>query len=370
MPKVVCLDPGHGVNTPGKRSPDGTLREYEFAGDVAARAKRLLEAHGLKVVLTRPCTADAKDVSLSKRVQVANDAGAAVFVSIHSNAHGNGNEWTNGRGYETYVYAYGGQAEKLARRLVDEAQRLIVPFGVPLRNPTVKAEAFYVLKYTRMPAVLIEHAFHTNKEECALLKRDDFRQACAEHIARAVCAHLGIRYDQPVVAPQSAAAGKPVLRRGDKNQAVRELQEALKELGHDPGPIDGIFGERTEAAVKAFQKAARIAVDGVVGPQTWGAIEAALAARQEAKPAPKPEPKPAPAPKPEPQAAPQPAPKPAQAPGPFKDIPADDPDADTFERLKKAGIIQGYPDGTVRPEETITMRRLAKVLDRVIQRQG
>jgi len=205
MPKVVCLDPGHGVNTPGKRSPDGTLREYEFAGDVAARAKRLLEAHGLKVVLTRPCTADAKDVSLSKRVQVANDAGAAVFVSIHSNAHGNGNEWTNGRGYETYVYAYGGQAEKLARRLVDEAQRLIVPFGVPLRNPTVKAEAFYVLKYTRMPAVLIEHAFHTNRDECALLKRDDFRQACAEHIARAVCGHLGIAYDQPT-APKPAVA--------------------------------------------------------------------------------------------------------------------------------------------------------------------
>ncbi|PZN06492.1 MAG: hypothetical protein DIU69_13160, partial [Bacillota bacterium] len=296
---------------------------------------------GLKVVLTRPCTADAKDVSLSKRVQVANDAGAAVFVSIHSNAHGNGREWTGGRGYETYVYAYGGQAEKLARRLVEEAERRIKPFGVPLRTPPIKAAAFYVLKHTRMPAVLIEHAFHTNKEECALLKRDDFRQACAEHIARAVCGHLGIPYEQ-------SAALRPVLRRGDKDQAVRELQEALKKLGYDPGPIDGIFGERTEQAVRAFQKAARIAVDGVVGPQTWGAIEAALAAKQEAKP----------------------APKPAAKSGPFNDVPADHRFAAAIAWAKEQGITQGYGDGTFRPDQPVTRAEVVAMLYRALHRQG
>jgi peptidoglycan hydrolase-like protein with peptidoglycan-binding domain len=50
------------------------------------------------------------------------------------------------------------------------------------------------------------------------------------------------------------------------------LQQRLKELGHDPGPIDGIFGSRTEQAVKDFQAAQRLTVDGIVGKQTWGAL--------------------------------------------------------------------------------------------------
>jgi peptidoglycan hydrolase-like protein with peptidoglycan-binding domain len=62
---------------------------------------------------------------------------------------------------------------------------------------------------------------------------------------------------------------EPVLRHGSSGTAVRQLQEALKEAGHDPGPIDGEFGPATEAAVRAFQQEKEIAVDGVVGAVTW-----------------------------------------------------------------------------------------------------
>jgi peptidoglycan hydrolase-like protein with peptidoglycan-binding domain len=62
---------------------------------------------------------------------------------------------------------------------------------------------------------------------------------------------------------------EPVLRRGSSGTAVHQLQEALKEAGHDPGPIDGEFGPATEAAVRAFQQEKDIAVDGVVGAITW-----------------------------------------------------------------------------------------------------
>lgn len=65
----------------------------------------------------------------------------------------------------------------------------------------------------------------------------------------------------------------PVLRRGDRGKDVRKLQELLKKFGHSPGSIDGIFGPKTEAAVKSLQKAYGLAVDGVVGPKTWGIIE-------------------------------------------------------------------------------------------------
>jgi peptidoglycan hydrolase-like protein with peptidoglycan-binding domain len=68
---------------------------------------------------------------------------------------------------------------------------------------------------------------------------------------------------------------EPTLREGSSGDAVRQLQVALKELGHDPGPIDGQFGPQTEAAVKAFQQQRGIAVDGVVGPVTWVNIDEA-----------------------------------------------------------------------------------------------
>src|SRR5947209_19759466 len=66
---------------------------------------------------------------------------------------------------------------------------------------------------------------------------------------------------------------EPVLREGSSGDAVRQLQEALKELGHDPGAVDGQFGAHTEAAVRAYQQERGIAVDGVVGPITWRHID-------------------------------------------------------------------------------------------------
>ena len=68
---------------------------------------------------------------------------------------------------------------------------------------------------------------------------------------------------------------EPVLRPGSSGEAVRELQQALKGLGYDPGPVDGQFGARTEDAVKAFQTAQGIAADGIVGDVTWINIDEA-----------------------------------------------------------------------------------------------
>jgi len=59
---------------------------------------------------------------------------------------------------------------------------------------------------------------------------------------------------------------EPVLKKGSTDPGVRDLQKALKALGQDPGPVDGLFGAKTEAAVKAFQNNQEITVDGIVGP--------------------------------------------------------------------------------------------------------
>jgi peptidoglycan hydrolase-like protein with peptidoglycan-binding domain len=68
---------------------------------------------------------------------------------------------------------------------------------------------------------------------------------------------------------------EPVLSKGSTDPAVRDLQAALQALGQDPGPIDGIFGGKTESAVKKFQQQRGIAVDGIVGRVSWINIDEA-----------------------------------------------------------------------------------------------
>jgi peptidoglycan hydrolase-like protein with peptidoglycan-binding domain len=68
---------------------------------------------------------------------------------------------------------------------------------------------------------------------------------------------------------------EPVLRQGASGEVVKQLQSALKDLGYDVGAVDGKFGAQTERAVKAFQKAQGIDVDGVVGAITWLNIDEA-----------------------------------------------------------------------------------------------
>lgn len=81
---------------------------------------------------------------------------------------------------------------------------------------------------------------------------------------------------QIVSSPQptgNAGGGRPMLRQGARGAAVVELQDKLRAHGQDPGVSDGVFGPRTDAAVRAFQAAQAITVDGIVGPETWGRLD-------------------------------------------------------------------------------------------------
>ncbi|HEX8918555.1 MAG TPA: peptidoglycan-binding protein [Chloroflexota bacterium] len=80
-----------------------------------------------------------------------------------------------------------------------------------------------------------------------------------------------------VAGPQTWEALETVesLSQGSTGDGVRQLQLALQRLGSDPGASDGTFGSTTEQAVKSFQSAHGLTADGVVGPDTWGALESA-----------------------------------------------------------------------------------------------
>lgn len=180
----IAIDPGHGVNTAGKRSPDSSLMEYKFNQNVAKYLKEELDRHGFKTLIT--CDG-SYDTSLTERANIANQANCDLFISIHGNAYQS--DWNTANGWECYVCAKGGTAEKVANII---NKRCVSDLG--LKDRGVKTANFTVLTKTKMPAVLTENGFYTNKEECAKMKTDDFQRKCAISHAKAICEYYGIDY--------------------------------------------------------------------------------------------------------------------------------------------------------------------------------
>ncbi len=95
-------------------------------------------------------------------------------------------------------------------------------------------------------------------------------------------ARLAIDYNAPIEAENPAPEPtKPTLRTGSRGEDVRILQENLRQLGFLNDAADGIFGTNTNAAVRSFQKAQGLSVDGVVGAGTWAALGAAMPQEEE-----------------------------------------------------------------------------------------
>ncbi|MBS1913359.1 MAG: N-acetylmuramoyl-L-alanine amidase [Bacteroidetes bacterium] len=94
-----------------------------------------------------------------------------------------------------------------------------------------------------------------------------FRAAVAAVMSGAATAPVQIPSTEPSGTP-GAPAGRPTIRRGAKGDLVRTVQAAVGV------PVDGDFGPKTEAAVRAFQREHDLTADGIVGPKTWAALDA------------------------------------------------------------------------------------------------
>lgn len=201
MSKIVCLDPGHGVESSGKCSPDKSYYEHEFALDMARRIKTHLERCGIRVALTRTdehCPTGKADTNdLLKRVAISDAAVADLFVSLHSNA--SGNEWSNASGLMIYTSAGPDTASRNVAAKAVLARMTEV--GVELRgSPLVHDMELVVTRKTVAPAMLIEYGFHTNRTEVGLLKKSSYRAKLAEATAKGVCDFLGVAWE-----PEAAA---------------------------------------------------------------------------------------------------------------------------------------------------------------------
>lgn len=182
----IALGAGHGPNTPGKRSPDGTLREYHFNSVVARYvADMLLHVYNdVEILLVHD---DNRDVPLKERTDRANAWGADLYVDIHANAYGSG--WNDVQGIETFVYK---TRPPDAIKLAEAVQRNLIA-ATGRKNRGVKVADFHVLRETRMTSILIECGFMTNKAEVELLKSDTYRFKCAEAIVAGITETYGLQ---------------------------------------------------------------------------------------------------------------------------------------------------------------------------------
>nr|DAQ17779.1 MAG TPA: Cell wall hydrolase autolysin [Crassvirales sp.] len=169
----ILIDNGHGVDTAGKRSPDGSLREYKYAREIAGRIVSELRKQGFDA---ERIVTEENDISLRERCQrvnaICNRLGTknVILVSVHCNAAGNGSQWMNARGWEAWTSVGQTAADKLADCLYKSAEET----DFKIRKDTTDGDPdkeghLYILKHTKCPAVLTENLFQDNKEDVAFL---------------------------------------------------------------------------------------------------------------------------------------------------------------------------------------------------------
>lgn len=249
------------------------------------------------------------------------DGFKVVFVSIHANAFSN----PSVSGYEIFTYKFGTNSHELAKSIHRESQ-LVLGVGTSINDRKVKEGNFAVLRNTVMDAVLIEHEFYTNLDAVKKLKDSNFRKLCAKHIAKGVLSFVGLEYKEkteakPVERPMNSeiyrvrkvwedsksqmgaysnldnailladqlalnvydSKGTQVypkkevfeliiytrlIKKGIKGNDVELLQIYLNKLGFNSGKPDGVAGANTDKAIKLFQNAYGLTVDGLAGRAT------------------------------------------------------------------------------------------------------
>ena len=175
----VVIDPGHGGPDPGAIGIGG-IRETDVVLEVSKIVKKLLYEKDVKVWMTRK---NEVDLDLPPRVSFANNKDADIFVSIHANASRGKRRDING--LETFYYR-GWRGRLLAKRI--QQQILRVSPGSPDRG--VKQGRFYVIKNTKMPAVLVEVGFLTGRLDARRLEKTTHRKRLAYAIAKGILEYL------------------------------------------------------------------------------------------------------------------------------------------------------------------------------------
>ena len=173
---IVLLDNGHGINTPGKCSPDKTLLEYKWAREIVDKLMVEFAKLGIRSVKLVP---EDTDISLRERVRRANqhyknNNKQAILISVHCNAAGSDGKWHNACGWSVFVAQNASSnSKRLARNLYEEAEKRGLKGNRSAPKEKYWVQSLAMCRDTNCPAVLTENMFQDNKEDGALLLSEE-----------------------------------------------------------------------------------------------------------------------------------------------------------------------------------------------------
>ena len=242
--QTVVLDAGHGGYDKGQVSRYGA--EKDFALDVARKLRPILQAKGLRVIMTRE---GDYFVPLEVRAQIANAAHNSIFVSIHFNAT---NDDPNATGFEIFSFTPRGAPSTsdstMAASFLNtqpgssvDAQSLALSAciyhsllgHIPEFDRGIKRARFAVLRLAKVPAVLIEGGFLTERGESKLIANKDWRAKLAGAIGIGIENYhaLPVKKQPPTLVADyrreaKSAPAEPVVSEGN----VKEADSSLIEL--------------------------------------------------------------------------------------------------------------------------------------------
>jgi N-acetylmuramoyl-L-alanine amidase len=242
--QTVVLDPGHGGHDKGQVSRYGP--EKDFALDVARKLRPILQAKGFRVIMTRE---GDYFVPLEVRAKIANSARNSIFVSIHFNAT---NDDPNATGFEIFSFTPRG-APSTSDGNVNansfnmqpgssvDAQSMALSACIyhsllgqlPEYDRGIKRARFAVLRLTKVPAVLIEGGFLTERGESKLISNKDWRAKFAGAIGVGIESYqaLPVRKQPPMLVADyrrqtKSAPVEPVTQEQNAKNAEGNLKEA------------------------------------------------------------------------------------------------------------------------------------------------
>src|SRR5512133_3206095 len=241
--QTVVLDPGHGGHDKGQVSRYGA--EKDFALDVARKLRSILQAKGLRVIMTRE---GDYFVPLEVRAKIANSAHNSIFVSIHFNAT---KDDPNATGFEIFSFTPRGAPSTSDGPVTTHSVNMQPGSSVDAQSLAlsaciyhsvlghlreydrgIKRARFAVLRLTKVPAVLIEGGFLTEKGECKLIANKDWRAKLAAAIGVGIESYraLGVKKPPMLVADYRKQIKSAPIERVIQEGEVKEADLSLMEL--------------------------------------------------------------------------------------------------------------------------------------------
>lgn len=261
----IALDAGHGLNTAGKRTPDG-VHEWELNNAVCNYIEEYLKDYA--TIIRTDDTTGNKDIALADRRNKAVN-NCDVLISIHHNALKD-NKFSNVTGTETYTHTNydNKQAKELSELLANNIAKC-----TGLKNRGAKQFRLAVIATSKIPAVLCEGGFMDGEHDSYYIRTEEGKKAYAKAVADVLISYFNLKAQNN--------STQQIIQEENKNTnigIIARIQDTLNTRYNLNIATDNIYGKETKKALvvglqtelnKQYQKG--LVVDGVFGSKTKNA---------------------------------------------------------------------------------------------------